>query len=275
MTVDSPGKDSIDSEVRDFIALLSNRSAALRCNDPKNYAQRRSNAEIAREPLTVGGPLIDQVHDYDVPAENGDVKIRVFNAKQGDNMPALVYLHGGGWMLFSLKTHDRLMRELAAGADIAVVGVEYSLSPDAKYPAQLNEVLAVIKWLRGNADRIGVDVERLAIGGDSAGANLSIAASLALRSMSDLSGFLGLILCYGVYDARFDTASYCRYDDPAFLLEKAEMEEFWTCYTRTPEDYKDPLVSPLRAELEGLPPSLMIIAERDVLYAENVAMAKK
>lgn len=271
-----PGKEQeLDPQIREFVAYLLDRSAELAGTDQLSYSERRRIAEEVRQPLAAGGPTIAKSRDYVVPVGTGDVKIRVINTSPGSRKASLVYLHGGGWMMFSLDTHDRIMRELASRAGIAVVGVEYSLSPDVRYPVQLNEVQTIVRWLRANDDEVGIDGSRLVIGGDSAGANLAIASCLALRASSDLDGVLGLLLFYGVYDSRFDRNSYERYADPAYLLSRDEMRDFWECYTRSPDDYSDPLVSPLRAELSGLPPVLMIIAERDVLHDENVEMAAK
>ena len=167
------------------------------------------------------------------------------------------------------------MRELAAQADIAVIGVEYSLSPDVRFPTQLEEIRAVIDWLFEKGCATGIDTNRLAIGGDSAGANLAMATCLRLRDEDRLEHICGMLLCYGVYDGKFDTDSYYRYADPAFNLSRDEMIRFWQCYVRSPEEFDNPLASPLRGDLSKLPPAFMVIAECDVLYDENIRMADK
>ncbi len=275
MNSDSPRKNELDPEIQQFVSYLLTRTSQLGYDKPSNYGERRRNAEVVRQPLTVGGPDVEKSFDYQVPVGDGTVRIRVVNAAPGDASPALVYVHGGGWMLFSIETHGRIMRELASQAGIAVVGVEYSLSPDARYPVQLDEISAVIDWLRENEQQAGIDSNRLVIGGDSAGANLSIATCLALRSRSALDGVLGMLLCYGVYDSGLETESYERYAHSGYVLSREEMLEFWRCYVRSPADLDDPLVSPLRAELRGLPSAFLVIAECDVLHDENVEMAVK
>ncbi len=178
-------------------------------------------------------------------------------------------------MLFSIDTHDRVMRELAAEADIAVVGINYSLAPEYRYPSQLTEVKSVIHWLRSQGGAVGVDRDKLFIGGDSAGANLAVASCLGLRDSGQIDGICGMILCYGVYDSNFDTASYHRYAESGFVLSRDEMIEFWQCYAREAQDLNDPLAAPLRADLTGLPPATMVIAEHDVLYDENLQMVQE
>jgi len=275
LSTGSENDQEFDPQIKEFVTYLLDRSAELAGSSPLSYDERRQVAETVRQPLTEGGPVIEESCDYSVPTASGDVRVRIINTSPGKSRPALIYLHGGGWMLFSLETHGRIMRELAAGADIAVIGIEYSLSPEVRYPVQLNESQAVVRWLRENSDKVGVDSSLLAIGGDSAGANLAVVTCLALREVSELSGIQGMLLYYGVYDARFDTDSYERYADPAYNLSRQEMRDFWECYVRTPEDYTDPFVSPLRADLSGLPATHLVIAERDVLHDENIQMAAK
>lgn len=275
MNTDSPLDEEFDPQIRQFVSYLLEKSGELAGGRRLSYRERRQIAEKVREPLTAGGPPIEESCEYLVPFDSRSVRIRVINTKPGKTQPALIYLHGGGWMLFSLETHDRIMRELASQAEIAVIGVEYSLSPDVRYPVQLNEIMAVIGWLRENSKLTGIDKEQLLIGGDSAGANLAVATCLALKESGELGGVAGMLLYYGVYDGRFDTKSYERYADPAYVLSREEMQDFWECYTRSPDDFADPLVSPLRANLTELPPARLIIAERDVLHDENVEMAAK
>lgn len=275
MTSQLPRTGEIDPQIERFMSFLAVQSALYPAANSLPFSERRRIAEELRLPLTEGGPSLRNTVDHVVRNGETRLKVRVMNAGSGDRQPALIYLHGGGWMLFSINTHNRIMRELAARAGIAVIGIDYSLSPDVRYPTQLMEIQAVISWVRRNGNELGIDPDRLAIGGDSAGANLSIATCLKLRQAQGLAAIRGMLLCYGVYDARFDTQSYLRYADPAYVLSRDEMLDFWANYVRGPDDYDDPLVSPLRAELTGLPPTLMIIAERDVLYDENIDMVKK
>lgn len=270
-----PHDDEIDPQVREFIGYLAARSAEFRLPDSAPASERRRVAAMVRHPLTVGGPAPGNSRDYAVPNGSYDLKVRIMNAAPGERRPALVYLHGGGWIMFSIETHDRIMRELAVPAGIAVVGIDYSLSPNVRYPTQLDEIGDVLQWLQAEGTLLGIDTGRLFVGGDSAGANLAITTCLRLRDQNQLNGMRGMVLCYGVYDGNFETASYHRYADPAYLLSRDEMLQFWQSYIRTAEDLDDPLVSPLRADLHGLPPAMMIIAERDVLHDENVAMARK
>ncbi len=182
-------------------------------------------------------------------------------------------MHGGGWTIFSLDTHDRLMREYAARASIAVIGIDYSLSPEAKFPRALEEIADVISWIRSEGEQFGLDPGCLATGGDSAGANLALAANLALRD-SGRDVVAGMLLNYGAYDMT-DRPSHARYDGDNFMLTVAEMADFWSDYLRNSADEANPLARPLLGDLRGLPRAFMCIAECDILADENREMARR
>jgi acetyl esterase len=186
---------------------------------------------------------------------------------------AMLYLHGGGWTMFSIDTHDRLMREYAARAGVIVVGIDYSLSPEQKYPVALHEVVRAVGWLRDAGAAHGIDGTRLAIGGDSAGANLALAAALMMREQGD-PPLRGLLFNYGAFGAE-TSPSYERYDGPDFFLTVEEMRRFWNNYVRSPADLDNPLVAPLLADLHGLPPTFFCIAACDILADGNRAMAAR
>ena len=268
-------RDVLDPQILEFAELLKNRSAAHPRLDSLPVTSKRLVAEDVRRPLNAGGPAVECVQEHTVRVGERDVPVRIINTAPGRRRPAMIFLHGGGWMLFSLRTHDRIMRELATHADIAIVGIEYSLSPEVRFPAQLDEIRAVCEWLEQSGDQHGVDTLRLAIGGDSAGANLSIGTCLRLRDEGRGDLISGMLLCYGVYDRRFDTDSYMRFGEPEFVLSRDEMREFWASYLQSETDHDNPLASPLRADVAGLPPAFLTVAECDVLYDENIKMAEK
>ncbi|RYD59949.1 MAG: alpha/beta hydrolase, partial [Sphingomonadales bacterium] len=167
--------------------------------------------------------------------------------------------------------HDRLMREYAARAGIAVIGIDYSLSPESKFPAALNEVSAALDWIAANAAELGIDPQRLLVGGDSAGANMSVAVCLLRRDQHKPMP-LGMVLSYGAFAAE-PTESYARFNGPTFTLEVEEMDAFWDNYVDSPDQLTDPLVAPLHADLHDLPPAFLAIAECDILADCNHAFA--
>ncbi len=190
------------------------------------------------------------------------VRVRFYDPGPPGPKPVLVYLHGGGWTLFSLDTHDRVMREYAARAGVRVVGVDYALSPEAKYPVALDQVVAVVRSLG----------ESVAIGGDSAGANLALASSLRLR---DERLIRAIVLNYGVFERSSSPEAQQRFGGPGNMLTAEEMEGFWRNYLRDEDDAADPFVCPLRADLRGLPPTLLVVPERDLLTEQSVRLAAR
>lgn len=265
-------RDDVDPHIRRFLDLTTADSLRFGGRPGLDPAERRQVAEKVRERWTSGGPAMHSTRELHVGSLG--TRIRVHYPTGGNEaLPALVYLHGGGWTIFSLDTHDRLMREYASRASCAVVGVDYSLSPEVKFPRALDEIVDVIGWLRSEGLAIGLDSYRLVIGGDSAGANLALAANLALRERGE-AVTSGMLLNYGAYDMA-DRPSHKRYGSDDYMLTVPEMADFWASYLRGPADESDPLARPLLADLRGLPPAFLCIAECDILADENREMATR
>ncbi|MDB5371819.1 MAG: Acetyl esterase [Belnapia sp.] len=166
------------------------------------------------------------------------------------------------------------MREYAVAAGCAVIGPDYALSPEAVFPQALEECEAVLRWIVAEGGAWGLDPRHIVVGGDSAGANLAAGLALSLRDGGAPVPLAGLLLNYGVFDSRLDTSSYQEFAT-GYGLTEARMRFYWDAYAPRPADRLNPLAAPLRAELAGLPPCLLHIAELDVLASENHAMAAK
>ncbi|NIK60896.1 alpha/beta hydrolase fold domain-containing protein [Kribbella shirazensis] len=191
-------------------------------------------------------------------------------------LPVILYLHGAGWVFGNAHTHDRLVRELAVGAGAAVVFPEYDLSPEVRYPHALEQNYAVARWILVSGKEHGLDAERLAIAGDSVGGNMTAAVTLLAKERGDVK-FVQQVLFYPVTDASFDTASYRQFGE-SYFLQLDGMKWFWDQYTTDEEERNQITASPLRAtteQLKGLPPTLVITGEADVLRDEGEAYAAK
>ncbi len=271
--------DPVDPMIRAFVTTVSRDFARHADLGSMSNDERRLVAEIVRKPWRQGGPIMERVTEHHIPSGHGAVRVRFYHPSpaggEGEAKACLVYLHGGGWTMFSLDTHDRLMREYAARSGLIVAGVDYALSPEAKFPTALGEVVRVIRWLEQEGRSVGVDPSRLLMGGDSAGANLALAAGIALRDDKEGSPIHGLLLNYGVYARELSTGAVETYGGPDFMLTGAEMEIFWTNYLDRQADAANPLVSPILADLAGLPPAFLVIAQCDVLAEQNVQMAHR
>ncbi len=264
--------DALEAGVRTFVDQVMAETARLSGAGPVTLADGRRIAETVRLPWRAGGPVMARTTEHMASADGRQVRVRIYQPK-GATGGALVYLHGGGWTLFSLDTHDRLMREYAARSGLAVVGVDYSLSPEARFPIAVEETVAVVAWLRREGPALGIDPARLVLGGDSAGANLALAAALALRDARAAPPVRGLLLNYGAYDVEVSDEAARSLGAPGAMLTAAEMADYWANYLRGPEDAADPLACPLKAELNGLPPVFLAAAERDVLAEQSAALA--
>lgn len=272
-TVSADGKD-LDPDVRRFILAVTEAAARHPRSDSTPYSDARRWAEDARARWRQGGPAMLETRELFVPTRHGPVRARIHRPGHG-NLPALVYLHGGGWTLFSIDTHDRVMREYAARAGCCVVGVDYVLSPEYRFPVPLEQVVDVIGWLATEGRALGIDAGRIAIGGDSAGANLSVAASLLRRDNGAGPPLCGMLLNYGAFVTQSSAEACRRYGGPQYMLGCEEMGEYWQNYLRDERDARDPLACPLLASLAGLPPAFLVIAECDILAEQSVEMARR
>jgi acetyl esterase len=266
----------LDPEIRRFVAEMSAAWARHPELATASPAEARRIAEEVRAPWTRGGPRMARLLERRVPVGDSTVHIRIYDPSGGVRQPALIYLHGGGWTLFSIDTHDRLMREYAARAGVTVVGVDYALAPEAKFPTALAQVSATVRFLAGPAAaadaELAIDPRRLAIGGDSAGANLALAAALELRDRGEPGALRALLLNYGVFARSSSPDAVRRLGGPGNMLTAEEMEGFWRNYLRDEGDALDPRVCPLAADLTRLPPVLLVVAEQDLLAEQSTEL---
>jgi acetyl esterase len=234
---------------------------------------RRINDLLGMRTAT-GGPVMAETADRWVDARGRRIFCRVFKPAKDRPLPTLVYFHGGGWVWANVDTHDRMTREYAAAGQVNVVSVDYALAPEAKFPQALEECAAVVRHLAERGAEWGLDQDRILVGGDSAGGNLALATALLLR---DTGGppLRGILANYPVCDARFDTESYKEFGAGGYGLTTERMAFYWQVYVPHDIDRLHPLAAPLRADLAGLPPVMVLLAELDVLRSEGEALVAK
>jgi acetyl esterase len=220
------------------------------------------------------------IENRNIPSsiDGKDIPITIVRPPNSSNetLPVVMFFHGGGWILGGFDIHDRLAMELANNANAAIIFVNYTQSPEAKYPVSLEQAYAATKWVAQNGQTIHVDSSRLAVVGDSVGGNMAAAFTLLAKQRRGLKIDFQ-VLFYPITDASFDTSSYMKYQDGYWLTREA-MKWFWDNYTSNQTNRKEPTVSPLQAsieQLEGLPPALVINGENDVLCDEGEAYARK
>jgi acetyl esterase len=239
-------------------------------------------------PVSEGRKLVDSVQDGDIPAPaadvvdltipggpSGTVSITIYRpAGSAGELPVILFTHGAGWVFGDAHTHDRLVRELTTRAEAATVFVNYSLSPEAKYPTAIEEIYAALEWIGESGAAQNLDPNRIAVAGDSVGGNMTAAITLMAKQRGG-PRITAQLLYYPVTDANFDTGSYHQFAT-GYWLRRDAMQWFWDQYTTDPAQRAEITASPLRAtqdELAGLPQALVIVGEADVLRDEGEAYA--
>jgi acetyl esterase len=217
-------------------------------------------------------PPLAAVEALTIPGPGGAIACRLYRPSEARLLPALLYFHGGGWVLGNLDTHDRIMRLLAQKSGALVLGVDYRLAPEHKFPAAHEDALAALRHVAHHGREWGIDRSRLAIGGDSAGANLSLASCLCLDRTERRAVKLQL-LYYGAFGLG-DSASMRAYGNELDGLTRADMARYRSQLIRTPADLQDPRLDNLSADLRGLPPAFIAAAELDPLYDDSRALSE-
>ncbi|HEX7776204.1 MAG TPA: alpha/beta hydrolase [Parvibaculum sp.] len=263
---------ALDPQVKGLLDMLSADPTAPRLIDLP-VADGRAMYRAMAAQLEPQGLPIGKVEDMAIPGPAGEIPVRLYTpvAAGSGALPVLVYFHGGGWVIGDLETHDALCRTLANESGCKVVAVDYRLAPEHRFPAAAEDSLAAVQWVEANAAKIGVDPNRIAVAGDSAGGNLAaVVAQLARAQKGPRIAFQ--LLIYPVTDTNVDTGSYTAFATGHFL-ERDGMIWFFDHYLGG-ADRNDPRIAPLKAaSLAGLPRAYIVTAGFDPLRDEGRAYA--
>lgn len=216
---------------------------------------------------------VGRCEDRKIAGPGGDIPVRIYTPAGAGPFPAMVFFHGGGWVLGNLDTHDSVCRDITAGAECVTVSVDYRLAPENKFPAAPEDCYCATKWVADHASEIGVDRNLIAVGGDSAGGNLAAVVALMAR---DRGGprIAYQLLIYPAIDPADATPSQREFDRDGFILSRADMEWFWGHYLENANQRSNPYACPSRASsLAGLPPAFVLTAELDPLRDEGESYA--
>lgn len=254
-TLNSSGGTPIEQlSAKDARAVLVGAQAGVKLTLPK--------ADVSQKTISVDGQ---------------DIKLTIVRpAGVKDTLPVFMYFHGGGWVLGDYPTHERLIRDLVEGSGAVAVYVDYTPSPEARYPTAINQAYAATKWVAEHGNEINVDGKRLAVAGNSVGGNMAAVVSLMAKDKGT-PAIKYQVLLWPVTDANFDSGSYKQFAEGYFLTRNM-MKWFWDNYTTDPKQRAEIYASPLRAsvdQLKGLPPALVQTASADVLRDEGEAYARK
>lgn len=259
----------LDPQAIEFIKLME----ALDLPPVTELTPEQARINAKKRPV-YPGPDVARVEDTHAPGPQGDVPLRVYTPFGEGPFPALLWIHGGGWVTGDLDMSDCTCRQLCAGAECIVAAVAYTLAPEARFPTQPEQCYQALQHVHQNAASLGGDPAKLAVGGDSAGGNLAAAVALMAR---DRGGppLAFQLLVYPVTDRNFDTPSYIE-NATGYMLTRGAMRWYWDHYLRTEADARDPYAAPLQAkDLSRLPPALVITAEYDPLRDDGEHYARR
>jgi acetyl esterase len=227
-----------------------------------------------RKALSPDPMPIAETRDVAIPGSGGPIPARLYRSAKNGTLPVLVFLHGGGWVVGNIDSHEAMCRHLANRAECAVLSVDYRMGPEHKFPAAVEDCFAATAWAADNGASLDVDPGRLAVGGDSAGGNLAAVVSLLARDKRAPRVSCQLLI-YPATDAAMRHDSVARYAE-GYVLTRATMRWFYEQYLRTPDDAADWRVSPLLApDLSRLPPAYVLTAGYDPLCDEGDAYAAR
>ncbi|MDB5369967.1 MAG: Hydrolase, alpha/beta domain protein [Roseomonas sp.] len=270
---DLPPAPQPDAEVAEAQAAF--RARGLTNGDvlTQPVAEARAVTYAYQAFLNEGGPAAE-VTEHLLPTVP-PVPVRLYRPGGSTGpLPVYLHVHGGGFAIGDINSLDRWKREIADEAGIVVAGLQYALSPEHAYPTALDQVLAVLRWLRAEGAMLGIDPARIGIGGDSAGGNLALSALLRLRDAGEALPRFGAII-YGMLSTDHGTASHRELGSGRYGLSTEKLAWFWSHYLPDTTRRDDSGAAPLSASLEGLPPLLLLAAALDPLLDDTLALDRR
>jgi len=257
-------------------ALKAMAEAKVRAVEDMTPAEAREQMEAMSRARSKAfpPPEVGRIEMREIPGPAGPMPARVYWPKNvAAKAPALMYYHGGGHVIGSLDTHDGSARGLCAGSGAVVVSLDYRMGPEHRFPAAVDDAWAALRWLHANAASLGADPQRLAVGGDSAGANLAAVVAIMARDAGGPK--IGLqVLVYPVADYALEAPSFESYATGYGVLTKKAMHWFKNHYLNSPKEAEDYRASPIRAKsLKGVAPAFVAAAECDVLHDDVIRFA--
>jgi len=257
----------IDPELVAAGQLLQSRGFVAPDRTQAPLSEVRAAVDRIGEFLGEGSVPLHREQNLSLPGPHGQVPCRLYLPDNAARPPLIIYAHGGGFMQGSLPSWDAMLRELVRQSGVAALSVDYGLSPEHRFPVAFEEIVAMVRLAAREGSGFGIDPTRLAVGGDSAGANLALAAALALRDAGERA--LGLmLLIYGCFSTDTESPSWQRFGRGAGLSQ-TQMRWIWETYLEQPEQQKDWRAAPILADLTGLPPAHLIVGSLDPLLDDS------
>src|ERR1700758_925694 len=263
----------IDPELVAAGQLLQGRGLVAPDRTQAPLAEVRAATDRIGAFLGEGSVPLTRERDFSLPGPHGQVPCRLYPPDGVERPPLLVYAHGGGFMQGSLPSWDAMLRELVRQSGVAALSVDYKLSPEHRFPVAFDEMVAMVRLAAREGAGFGIDPTRLAVGGDSAGANLALSAALALRDAGErVLSFM--LLIYGCFSTGTESPSWQRFGRGAGLSQ-TQMRWIWETYLERPEQQKDWRAAPILADLTGLPPAYLTVGNLDPLLDDSHRLAAR
>jgi acetyl esterase len=261
----------VDPELLAVGPLLQSRGLVVPDRTQAPLSEVRAAQDRVGVFLGEGSVPLKHERDLTLPGPHGQVPCRLYLPDDAVRPPLIVYAHGGGFMQGSLGSWDAMLRELARGSGVAALSVDYKLSPEHRFPKAFEEMVAVTRLVAREGSDLGIDPDRLAVGGDSAGGNLALATAIALRD-EGLRAVRFMLLLYGVYSTDSESPSWQRFGRGAGLSQ-TQMRWIWETYLETPEQQRDWRAAPIRGNLKDLPAAYLIVGSLDPLLDDSHRLA--
>src|SRR5215468_4162097 len=263
----------IDPELVAAGQLLQSRGLVAPDRTQAPLSEVRAAVDRIGAFLGEGSIPLQRERDLSLPGPHGQVPCRLYLPDNAEKPPLIVYAHGGGFMQGSLPSWDAMLRELVRQSGVAALSVDYRLSPEHRFPVAFEEIVAMVRLAAREGAGFGIDPAQLAVGGDSAGANLALASGLALRDAGERAlGFM--LLIYGCFSTDTESPSWQRFGQGAGLSQ-TQMRWIWETYLERREQHNDWRAAPILADLAGLPPAYLIVGSLDPLLDDNHRLASR
>jgi acetyl esterase len=263
----------IDPELVAAGQLLQSRGLVAPDRTQAPLSEVRAAVDRIGEFLGEGSAPLQREQNLSLPGPHGQVPCRLYLPDNATRPPLIIYAHGGGFMQGSLPSWDAMLRELVRQSGIAALSVDYRLSPEHRFPVAFEETVAIVRLAAREGSGFGIDPTRLAVGGDSVGANLALAAALALRDARERA-LSFMLLIYGCFSTDTESPSWQRFGRGAGLSQ-TQMRWIWETYLERPEQQKDWRAAPILADLTGLPPAHLVVGSLDPLLDDSQRLAAR
>jgi len=257
----------IDPELVAAGKLLQSRGLVAPDRTQAALSEVRAAVDRIGAFLDEGSVALQRERDLSLPGPHGQVPCRLYLPDNAEKPPLMIYAHGGGFMQGSLPSWDAMLRELVRQSGVAALSVDYRLSPEHRFPVAYEEMVAMIRLAAREGAGFGIDPTRLAIGGDSAGGNLALAAALALRDAGERA-LSFMLLIYGCFSTDTESPSWQKFGRGAGLSQ-TQMRWIWETYLERPDQQNDWRAAPILADLAGLPPAHLVVGNLDPLLDDS------